>query len=357
MVDGTSLALADAEGGGKVWEVKDAHVYAGQHAKHYFGTGNDKSAPLGWHELPNATTNRVEGDEATISSEPNIPGVQPEEGLKRLGLRGWNYSYSGDPLFIVNQGGVVDYIPLPAITNLAACACTNKWNALLGWIEDGELDGNDGITFSDSSLDQYLYGTLGYIYSTTPDNLYFDNDGDQIQASFTAPENWVDDSSLEITDEGRYQLKAWDTGGGCSANLYNMLTNTAENCADKTKHEILCRYNDNGTVSAHWLSFNAGRIEAGKGDGWSGSFSYVDGVIQAGCVIVGRTPIRVSGFAASSGEYRVRVTLGPSPTAVLEQGSGFTAPSGNTSYIPVFVLADGKITADYRGSFVVPAYE
>ena len=44
----------------------------------------------------------------------------------------------------------------------------------------------------------------------------------------------------------------------------------------------------------------------------------------------------------------------------LERGEAeyrFTAPSGNTSYIPVFVLADGKITADYRGSFVVPAYE
>lgn len=257
MVDGSSLALAEAEGGGKVWEVKDAHVYAGRYAKHYFGTGNDKSAPLGWHELPNATTNRVEGDEATISSNPNVPGAQPEEGLKRLGLRGWNYSYSGDPLFIVNRGGVVDYIPLPAITNLAACACTNKWNALLGWIEDGELDGDDGITFSDSTLDQYLYGTLGYIYSTTADNLYFDNDSEEVKASFGAPKNWTDGASLEASD-GAYRIKGFPAGASCSASVSAMLSDPTG--SDATSHKVLAWYkgSDDDEATIHFVPMGDG---------------------------------------------------------------------------------------------------
>ncbi|MBQ8125248.1 MAG: hypothetical protein IJ173_05085 [Kiritimatiellae bacterium] len=260
MVDGISIGMTDAEGGGKVWEVKDAHVYAGQHAKHYFGTGNDKSAPLGWHELPNATTNRVEGDEVTISSDPNVPGAQPEEGLKRLGLRGWNYGWAGDPLFLVNQGGVMGYIPLPAITNLAACACTNKWNALLGWIQDGELNGEDGIAFSDSNLDQYLYGTLGYIYSTTADNLYFDNDGEQIQASFTAPENWADGNSVELTESGQYQIKGFADAGACGASVSAMLSDPTG--SDATTHLMLAKKTDTGEL--HYVPM--GRGVAGGGE-------------------------------------------------------------------------------------------
>jgi len=58
MVDNSSLALTTADGV-KVWEIKGAHIYAGNHRRHYFGTGDDST--LGWHELP---TNDV--DEASI---------------------------------------------------------------------------------------------------------------------------------------------------------------------------------------------------------------------------------------------------------------------------------------------------
>ena len=264
MVDGISIGMTDAEGGGKVWEVKDAHVYAGQHAKHYFGTGNDKSAPLGWHELPNATTNRVEGDEVTISSDPNVPGMQPEEGLKRLGLRGWNYGWADDPLFLVNQGGRLDYIGLPAITNLAACACTNKWNSLLGWVEDGELS-EDGIKFEYSTLDEYLYDGLGYIYSTTPDNLHFNNDGEQIQASFTAPENWADGLSLDLTDDGKYQIRDFEKAGACGASVSKMLSDPKG--SDATTHLLLAKKTDDGSL--HYVPF---------GEGIAGGGEHADGV-------------------------------------------------------------------------------
>lgn len=263
-VDGASLAFADVDGE-KKFEVKNAHMYAGKHSKHYFGTASDKSASLGWHELPNATTNRVEGDERTISSNPNIPGKNPDPEVKTLGLIGWNYTYSGqDPLFMVNRGGALDYMPLPAITNLAACACTNKWQSLLGWVEDGELS-EDGIKFEYPTLDEYLYNGLGYIYSTTPDNLHFNNDGDKILASFTAPENWADGLSLNLTDDGKYQIRDFGKAGACGASVSKMLSDPKG--SDATTHLLLAKKTDDGSL--HYVPF---------GEGIAGGGEHADGV-------------------------------------------------------------------------------
>lgn len=253
LVDGASIAWAEVDGG-KKFEVRNAHAYAGHHSRHYFGTSNDKTAALGWHELPNVTTNRVEGDNITIAS--TVDAQDP--GLKLLGLKGWNKGWGGDPLFVVNAGGAVGYIPLPALTNLAACACTNKWNAMLDWIADGELNGEDGITFTDSTLDQYLYGTLGYIYSTTPDNLHFDNDGEQIEASFTAPSNWADGDSMELTSEGAYQVAGWADASACDASVSAMLSQPSG--SDATTHLFLAKKTDTGAL--HYVSIGDG-VKAG----------------------------------------------------------------------------------------------
>lgn len=287
-VDGSSLAFADVDGE-KKFEVKNAHMYAGKHSKHYFGTGSDKSAPLGWHELPNTSTNRVEGDERTISSNPNIPGKNPDPEVKTLGLIGWNYTYSGqDPLFMVNRGGALDYMPLPAITNLAACACTNKWQSLLGWVEDGELS-EDGIKFEYPTLDEYLYNGLGYIYSTTPDNLHFNNDGDTIKASFTAPENWADGLSLNLTEDGKYQIKDFATAGACSATVSKMLSEPKG--SDATTHLLLAKKTDDGSL--HYVPF---------GEGIAGGGEHADGVTivtntAAGAVELGL--LSLYGFASA----------------------------------------------------------
>lgn len=113
MVDGTSLAQATTGSGTKVWEVKDAHSYAGAQARHYFGTGDDSA--LGWHELPNVTTNNVVGDEKTISSTFDQTGE-----TKIFGLKG--FPTSGTLLALACQGGDLFYIPFPAGggTNLVA---------------------------------------------------------------------------------------------------------------------------------------------------------------------------------------------------------------------------------------------
>jgi hypothetical protein len=157
---------------------------------------------------------------------------------------------------MVNRGGVLDYMPLPAITNLTACACTNKWQSLLEWVDDGELseDGEDGIKFEYSTLDEYLYDGLGYIYSTTPDNLHFDNNGDKIQASFTAPENWADGLSLNLTDDGKYQIRDFEKAGACGASVSKMLSDPEG--SDATTHLLLAKKTDTGEL--HYVPFGEG---------------------------------------------------------------------------------------------------
>lgn len=248
---GPSLEWDEDANGNKKFDVAGANDYAGKHAKHYFGTSNDKSATLGWHELPNVTTNRVEGDGITIAS--TVDGQDP--GLKRLGLLGWKKGWGGDPLFVVNMGGSIGYIPLPALTNLAACACTQKWENATAWIGGGaEISEDGGLTLPEDSLDEYLYNTLGYIYSTTPDNLHFDNDGENIQASFTAPENWADGDSVELTEDGTYQIKGFADASACSASISAMLSEPSG--SDATTHLLLAKKTNTGEL--HYVPIGDG---------------------------------------------------------------------------------------------------
>lgn len=253
LLDGLSLSTTDVNGKNAI-EIKDTHRYAGKHAKHYFGTGADKGGSLGWHELPNVTTNVVTGDGATIASNPNIPNMTPEEGVKYLGLRGWNYNAASDPLFLVNKGGVLDYLPLPAMTN-ANCSCTNKWSALYDWIENCE-DGEGGIALPDDTLDTYLFRTLGYIYSTVPGNLHFDNSGSNITASFGAPENWADDISLDTNNNGEYQIQGFANAEPCNATIVDMLNDNA--AVDANAHLFLAKNLDTGTL--HYVPIGTGTL-------------------------------------------------------------------------------------------------
>jgi hypothetical protein len=66
-----------------------------------------------------------------------------------------------------------------------------------------------------------------------------------------------------------------------------------------------------------------------------------------------------TGSGKADGLYQLKVTLSANGAA-LEVVSGVslgTSPSGNISYIPIYQISNAKISADYRGAFVVPAYE
>lgn len=86
------------------------------------------------------------------------------------------------------------------------------------------------------------------------------------------------------------------------------------------------------------------------------------GTIGAGGCMVGRK--WVTAFGTGSGKavnklYSLMITLGSSPTVqVVDNVSISESPSGDVSYIPIYRIGrDGKISTDYRGAFVVPAYE
>ena len=206
-------------GGGKKLDVIGANAYAGKHSRHYFGTSADTSAALGWHELPNVTTNYVAGDEVTISTNPSIPGRTPAEGEKLVGLKGWNYGYRGlVPLFLANVGGAPAYLPVEG--GGGGCGCTNAWAALADWIGDGtEAGGTNGVEFADESL----YRTI-------------------IHAGFI---DQVDDLSLgrtynEKTDRDTISIKGFAEGEACDASLTAMLADPS--VADAGRHLVLTRY-------------------------------------------------------------------------------------------------------------------
>lgn len=58
--------------------------------------------------------------------------------------------------------------------------------------------------------------------------------------------------------------------------------------------------------------------------------------------------------------YQLRVTIyqnGSVSLAVVSDATLGQNPTTTQSWIPIYQIADGKISADYRGAFVVPAYE
>lgn len=92
-----------------------------------------------------------------------------------------------------------------------------------------------------------------------------------------------------------------------------------------------------------------------------GSFAYdsENKRIRDGAVMVGRQAYLVHGIDATNGLYRVKVAFGQTGgvTCTLELGDGFMPPTDSESYIPVMELSYGEVVADWRGGFVVPAYD
>jgi len=228
MVDDSSLALTTADGA-KVWEVKGAHTYAGNHGRHYFGTGDDST--LGWHELPNVTTNNVVGDELSISSTGD--GDQ-----KVFSLRGWPPAIDGVPYAIGAKGGALAFFPLPDFaTNGVACVCSNRWEALYGWLGDGENSEAHGIDFTTEGLGGRVHD-LGFIKTNDLDNV-----------------------SLGTTDGGKVQIGGFSSAMRCNADLSSMLKDPSGE--DAGKHLLLANYDAGGGVRhLHYVSIGEGIKEA-----------------------------------------------------------------------------------------------
>ena len=227
IADGKSLGATVDDKDRIVLGVKGAELYAGLIGGHYFGTSQGDGAALGWWELPNVTTNMVVGDEAAIVAGVQMPGAVFDPNTKVVGLRGWNYSYNGDtPLLLVNNGGVLGYVPLAALFSTNGVDfCSNRWSKAVAWIGDGgSLDGDDGgIKFG-------AHGSLGSLVASYAD-------GKSIEAV------GGEDASASPT----FRLKGWNGGDGqvkCDQTAAGLLNGSGN---PTNTHEFLMRVGD-GTL-------------------------------------------------------------------------------------------------------------
>jgi hypothetical protein len=109
----------------------------------------------------------------------------------------------------------------------------------------------------------------------------------------------------------------------------------------------------NGKIE--WVPTNAvQRVES------MGNFRYdpTTREIAEGAVCIGRKYYKVAGLNVGTytGGIRVKVNL-EEKTATLELGDGFANPGYKISYIPVYSMSGGQISADYRGAGTVQCYE
>ena len=82
--------------------------------------------------------------------------------------------------------------------------------------------------------------------------------------------------------------------------------------------------------------------------------------IGAGGVMVGRTWVAVKASEEGKGDglYSLKVTLGaPTEVEIVDNARLGEKPEDDVSYIPIYRIADGEVTEDYRGCTTVPAYE
>lgn len=123
-------------------------------------------------------------------------------------------------------------------------------------------------------------------------------------------------------------------------------------------------------VDTEWLDDYIGEIPSGGGSATGGMFAWTPpasgqttGRIGPGGCMVGRkwyTAGGTGGGKAVGATYSLKITLS-AYGATVDVVSGIAvgqSPSGNDSYIPIYTIgSDGEIATDYRGAFVVPAYE
>lgn len=103
--------------------------------------------------------------------------------------------------------------------------------------------------------------------------------------------------------------------------------------------------------------------EAGlSGGGGGGMFKWDEETraIGAGGCMVGRQWINATGTGSGKADalYSLKVTFQQNGTTaeVVNNATLGQAPTETETFIPIYEITNGKIATDYRGAFVVPAY-
>lgn len=99
------------------------------------------------------------------------------------------------------------------------------------------------------------------------------------------------------------------------------------------------------------------------GNSSSGMFKWDEenGTMGPGGCMVGRKFYVADGTGAKGdGFYSLKVTItstGSTSCTVVSDASLGQSPTATECWIPIYQIYDGKVSTDYRGAFVVPAYE
>lgn len=146
VIDDLSIGIVDGLIPGDTlgkFEIKGASKQTANNR--YFGTPAAGLVSLGWYDLPNVTTNAVEGDEKTITTVSN------EGGIKKLG---WKHSppVSEDWVFGARSlaDGNIEWLPLPEIPT----------NFIAG-VDNVTITTNDQAVLQFKGWDEFSQGVIG----------------------------------------------------------------------------------------------------------------------------------------------------------------------------------------------------
>ncbi len=178
VIDNQSIGIVDGLIPGDTlgkFEVKGASKQTANNR--YFGTPAKGAVSLGWYDLPNVTTNAVEGDEKTITTISSV------DNIKRLG---WKClppmaEYPSGARTLAD--GTIEWLPISEVpTNLftaidGVTIVTNREGALQlkGW--DKFSNGVLGKSLDGDLTCKDFFATNGLAHSEDAKSLYFGLDG------------------------------------------------------------------------------------------------------------------------------------------------------------------------------------
>lgn len=218
IVDNKSIGFVDGliPGGtlGK-FEIKGASLQTANNR--YFGTPAKGAVSLGWYDLPNVTTNAVEGDEKTITTVSN------EDGIKRLG---WKYLPPVAEWPSAARGladGSIEWVPLTDFPTNSIAAVDNI-----------TITTNDSAALQLKGWEKFGHGVIGKAQNGS------------LVCKTPSGTNGVE--HIENESILAFGLAGFVDGNNCEKNLADLLRS-----GDKT-HKVLARYGDGGAnPTLHYL--------------------------------------------------------------------------------------------------------
>lgn len=231
MIDNSSLGLTEGLIPGvdfATFEVKGASLQTAHNR--YFGTPAGGAVAIGWHDLPNVTTNYIEGDEKSLTT------VYNEGGVKKLG---WKTLPTSTPSLAALSGESVRWVPYDEVLTGAAIA-----------VDGVSIASNTAGQVGLAGWDQMQNGFLGKSM-----------DGDLKCREFIATNGLVHTESERNFFVG---FSGFEKGGNCAHTLSALLSNEKLG-QDRANHQVLTRFNGENGPILHYVPMGD-VIQGGSGN-------------------------------------------------------------------------------------------